>query len=229
MSVTWQEVRDHALEQIQSRHWRPGAQIPKEETLAQSLGCSRTTVNRALRALAEDGWLERRRKAGSRVAVAPERRARLAIPVIRNEIETSGDTFSHEILARRISRPSQAAANALKVDPGARGMRIRTLYLASGRPYAVEDRWVHLRAAPEIEHAALEKISPNEWLVSNARFSFGVLSYSAEAASPETAMLLACKSGEALMVLERHTFGPELPVTFVRLHYATGYNLKLEI
>ncbi len=229
MSVTWQKVRDHALAQIQARQWAPGSLIPNEEALAQSLGCSRTTVNRAWRALAEDGWLERRRKAGTRVAVAPERRARLAIPVIRQEVEAEGETFSHVIISRRIELPTTEVTKALNVAPYARGLQIRTLYQASGQPYALEDRWIHLQAAPEIEHAALEDISPNEWLVSNARFSGGNLSYAASTASQEIAHLLGCAAGEALMVLERQTFGPEWPVTFVTLHYAPGYTLKLEI
>ena len=67
----WEEIRAEVLRRIERRDWRPGATIPTEEQLAAEFGCARATVNRALRELAEAGVLERRRKAGTRVATHP--------------------------------------------------------------------------------------------------------------------------------------------------------------
>jgi formimidoylglutamate deiminase len=86
---SWQAVQDEVRRRIAERVWRPGAFIPHEADLAREFGCARATVNRALRELAEEGLLDRRRKAGTRVAVNPIRRARFDIPVIRDEIEAS--------------------------------------------------------------------------------------------------------------------------------------------
>ena len=230
MSLGWQGVRDEALRRIRSRAWAPGAQIPNEADLARELGCARATVNRALRALAEEGWLDRRRKAGTRVALAPQRRAQLAIPLIRQEIEARGQRFSHRILGR--------AAGALPVHvlalfdlpaPGPAAMHVQTLYLADDRPFALEDRWVNLEAVPGFAEADLDAISPNEWLVRNAPFAHGTLDYSAVPATEEEAARLDCPSGAPLMILERRTYGPAAPVTYVRLTHAPGHRLRLEI
>jgi formimidoylglutamate deiminase len=68
---SWQAVQDEVRRRIAARLWRPGDFIPHETDLAREFGCARATVNRALRELAEEGLLDRRRKAGTRVAVNP--------------------------------------------------------------------------------------------------------------------------------------------------------------
>ena len=60
----WQDVAALARARLMRRDWAPGAVIPTEAALAREFGVSRSTVNRALRALAEEGWLDRRRRAG---------------------------------------------------------------------------------------------------------------------------------------------------------------------
>ncbi len=229
MGQSWQQVHDEALRRIHDREWAPGALIPNEADLAREMGCARATVNRALQVLAEAGWLERRRKAGTRVALAPQRRAELAIPVIRQDVESRGQAFSHAILERHAGTmpPNLRAGLGLAAD--APTCFLRTLYLADGRPHALENRWVHLDAAPGFETADLDRISPNEWLVQNAPFVHGTFDYSAEPASADEALHLDCEKGAPVMVLERRTFGPLSPVTHVRLMYAPGFRLHLSI
>lgn len=229
MALSWQDIHDDALRRIQSREWEPGALIPNEADLAKDLGCARATVNRALRALADEGWLERRRKAGTRVALSPKRRAQMAIPVIRQEIEARGQHFSHTLISRTTTTmPTQHCA-ALGLPSDTIAHHVLTLYLADALPFALEDRWVNLTAAPGFDSAPLEQISPNEWLVQNTPFARGTLDYSAAPATKHEATHLECKTGTALMILKRHTFGPDAPVTSMRLTYAPGHRLHLSI
>ena len=86
----WQSVQEEGLRRIHARVWKPGDLIPNEVDLALEFGCARTTVNRALRSLAESGLLDRRRKAGTRVAAQPVAKATLDITVIRMEVEGRG-------------------------------------------------------------------------------------------------------------------------------------------
>ena len=53
-------------------------------------GAARATVSRAMRELADDGIVERRRKTGTRVRLSPIRQARFGIPVVKTEIEEAG-------------------------------------------------------------------------------------------------------------------------------------------
>lgn len=229
MASTWQDIRNEALRRIQTREWAPDAQIPNEADLARDFGVSRATVNRALGALAEDGFLERRRKAGTRVARLPQRRAQLAIPVIRQEIEARGQNYSMSLIARGGARMPPHLRAALGLSENAPVERVQTLFMADVRPFAFEDRWVHLTGAPGFETAPLNLISANEWLVQQAPFESGTLDYSAEPASESDAHHLGCAEGTPLMILERRTYGPEVPVTLVRLAFAPGYRVRLEI
>jgi GntR family transcriptional regulator, histidine utilization repressor len=229
MAVGWQDIRDETLRRIQSRDWPPGSFIPNETALAKEFGCARATVNRALQALADAGWLERRRKAGTRVTLSPQRRAQLAIPLIRQEIESRGQSFGHTILERTFDQMPQHLRAALSLEGACDALHVRTLYQANARAFALEDRWVNLAAIPAFREAPLTEISANEWLVQNAPFSHGTLDYSASAASPDEAAHLICAPGTPLMVLERRTFSPDAPITIMRLSYAPGHHLHLSI
>ena len=62
------QIRREIEARIMSGEWKPGDRIPYEHQLMASYGCSRMTVNRALRVLIEAGLLESRRRAGTFVA-----------------------------------------------------------------------------------------------------------------------------------------------------------------
>lgn len=229
MAPIWQNIHDEALHRIQTRQWQPGAKIPNEAALAREFGCARATVNRALQALADAGWLERRRKAGTRVALSPQRRAQLAIPLIRQEIEARNHRFFHSVIDQTTAPMPPPLRAALTLTRATRALHVRTLYLADSRAFAFEDRWINLVAAPEAETAPFTQINPNEWLVQNVPFAHGTLDYSATPASPDEAAHLNCPPGTPVMVLERCTFGPHAPVTHVRLTYAPGHRLHLSL
>ena len=225
----WEDVQTEALRRIQTREWMPGELIPTERDFAEELGCARATVNRALRALAQDGYLERRRKAGTRVALSPQRMARLSVPLIRHEVEALGAIYGHRVLKQTPGIMPAALRLGLGLSDTTPCYTIITLHLCGTRPFALEKRWVNLDAAPGFDTAPLDTISANEWLVQNAAFSHGTLDYSAAAASRFEGTHLGCAERTALMTLERNTFGPEAAVTWVRISYAPGYHLTLDI
>ena len=103
MTPGWEGVRAEVLRRIRARDWPPGALIPGEEALAEEFGVARATVNRALTALAEAGVIERKKRAGTRVAELPVRRARLEIPVIRLDVLGRGLAYDFKLLADRLA------------------------------------------------------------------------------------------------------------------------------
>jgi GntR family histidine utilization transcriptional repressor len=188
--------------------------IPNEAALAQELGCARATVNRALRALAADGWLERRRRAGTRVTLSPQRRAQMSVPVLRQEVENLGKTYAHHLLSRKMHGDLLA---------------VQTLHLADNVPYAVEDREIDLTTLPVARDADFAAISANEWLVQNAPFDHGTMEYSAESAGDFEVVHLRCAAAAPLMILRRETFSDTGLITRVRMAYAPGRAVRLDI
>lgn len=220
--VTWQAVQAEVLRRIHDRVWAPGDMIPNEADLAIELGCARVTVNRALRGLADLGILDRRRKAGTRVALTPVRRATVEIPITRQEVERLGKTHAHRVIERWIG-PVDAAWGLSEHD---RYMHLTTLHLADGAPFLYERRVVNLAVAPMMETADLAAFSPNEWLVRHAGFTRGDIAFSAENASVEDAAHLACPNGAAVFVVRRTTFDGDRPITKVRMAYAPGFEMR---
>ncbi|MGY6410316.1 MAG: GntR family transcriptional regulator [Alkalilacustris sp.] len=228
-ALGWQAIRDIALRRIQTGLWPPGAQIPTEAALAAELGCARATVNRALRDLAEAGYLDRRRRSGTRVLRHPVRKATLAIPVIRQEVAALGRLHDHVALRRRMGRPPAEVRAALGPGTPDRLLQITALHRADGAPHAHEDRWVNVEAVPAILGADLSAISANEWLVENVAYSHGRLALSAGVAGAGLAGHLGCAPGAAVFQLERTTWRHELPLTWVRMSYPPGHRLVTDI
>ena len=210
----WQDVQAEALRRIQAREWPPGARIPKEAELAEELGCARATVNRALQALADEGWLERRRRAGTRVALSPQRRAQMVVPILRQEIEATGKTYEHRVLHSNLT---------------GQVLTLHTLHSADGMPYAVEDREIDLQVVPAASTVDFEAISANEWLVQNAPFDHGTMAYGAQGAGTFEATHLHCPETTPLLVLTRETFTKSSRITLVQTAFAPDHLVRLNI
>lgn len=224
MITGWEHVRAEVLRRIRARHWPPGALIPGEEALAAEFGVARATVNRALRDLAEAGLLERRRKAGTRVALLPVRRATLEIPVIRRDVEARGQAYSHRLLALAPALPPVPVAGQLGWAPGLAKLWLETLHLADGKPHAFEERWLEPAVLPD-PPPDFAGISANEWLVTHVAYATGDIAFSAQAADPRAAEVMGIPAGTAVFITERTTFTAEAAITFVRLVHAPGYRL----
>ena len=226
----WQAIQNEVLRRIHSREWQPGQDIPNEVDLARELGCARATVNRALRALAEAGILERRRKAGTRVALHPVSRATLEVPVIRKEVEDRGMVYSYELLLRETRSPPAHVAAVLCPDrPTDICLHIAALHHGDGATYMFEDRWINLTTAPAAETQDFEVVSANEWLLANVPYTHGDITLSAQAADSDVSGLLKTDPGVPLFVIERVTWDHDLAVTQVRLNYAPGYSIRTQI
>lgn len=222
----WEDIRAEVLRRIRARDWPPGALIPGEEALAEEFGVARATVNRALTALAEAGVIERKKRAGTRVAALPVRRARLEIPVIRLDVLGRGLVYDFKLLADRMVTAPVPVAARLGLPEGTRLRYLETLHLAGGRPYAFESRWLNPTCLPPAppDFAA---ISANEWLVTHVPLVSGDIAFTAEPASPREVEVMGVAPGTALLVAERTTHGTEGPVTLVRLAHAPGHRVQM--
>lgn len=223
---SWQSVQEEVLARIHSRQWKPGDLIPNEADLAQEFGCARATVNRALQNLADEGLLDRRRKAGTRVATHPVRKATMYIPVIRQEIADKGHEYGYELICSERVLPPTEVSNIMEFGRRARAQHIVCIHTADGRPYVIEDRWLNPKWVSAKEISIFNEISPNEWLVTHVPFTEGEIMFSAMSAGKTEAGLLSCKEGEALFVIDRTTRNKQEAITSVRLIFAPGYQIE---
>ncbi len=217
--TSFQAIKDDILAKIKNGYWAPGDTIPGEESLAEDFGCSRVTVNRALRELAESGYVERRRKSGTRVSVNTSRDARVQIPIVREEIESKGASYRYELLLKEEVNAPTEICRRMNLNAGAKVLHIKCLHLADEVPYQFEDRWINLERVPAARGEDFTSISPNEWLVRKEPFSEAEHSFSASLADKESASLLEIKEGEPLFIVERRTWREKNSITSVKLSF----------
>ncbi|MCG8493486.1 MAG: UTRA domain-containing protein [Sneathiellales bacterium] len=223
-----QSVQAALLKRIHSGEWSPGMFIPGEVELALEFGCSRTTVNRALRQLAENGIVERKRKRGTRVTPMPVARATLEIPIIRKEVEDRGSEYRHSVVLKEIKKaPASVTARMQLKDK--KLLHIQTLHLSDGAPYMFEDRWVNVEETPGIENAPFDEISPNEWLVQEVPYSDGDISFYASSANKELADFLEIKEGAPLFIIERTTRMNDVAITSLKMAYTEGFKMTSKL
>jgi GntR family histidine utilization transcriptional repressor len=226
VTLGWEDIRAEVLRRIRARDWPPGALIPGEEALAEEFGVARATVNRALTALAEAGVVERKKRAGTRVAELPVRRARLEIPVIRLDVLGRGLPYDFKLLADRLAPAPVPVTARLGLPEGTPMRYLETLHLAGGRPFVLETRWLNPSALPD-PSPDFATVSVNEWLVTHVSLVSGDIAFLAEPASPREAEVMGVAPGTALLVAERTTQGMGGPVTWVRLAHAPGHRVGM--
>jgi GntR family histidine utilization transcriptional repressor len=226
--TSWQSIRDTMMVRIRARFYPPGTLIPNEADIATEFGCARATVNRALRDLAASGFLDRRRKAGTRVLEAPRRKATLDIPLTRAEIEAAGQSYGYRLLRCEDAAPPAPVRARLGLPGGARLMHVQSLHLADDRPHMFEDRWILRDTVPAIATVDLAQISANEWLVHEAPYTHGTMEFQAVAAGI-AAEHLACAPEDPVLAMLRVTWLHEAAITHVRQYFAPRFLLRLDL
>lgn len=225
-----QAITTEVRRRIVEREWRQGDRIPDEAELAIEFGVARATVNKALQQLADEGLLDRKRRAGTHVTVNPARRATLTIPIIREEIERAGMEYSHRLIVQnRCPAPDDIAAR-MSLSAGLDRqelIELQTVHYGDGRPFQLEHRWIDPRAAPGVETVDFHRYNANEWLVRNFPWLRADIAFVAENADAHDARLLETRHGTALLILQRTTFNDIRAITSVRLAFHPGYLLAV--
>jgi len=225
MKATYRDVKTDILSKITKGAWGPGSLIPSEVELADTYGCARATVNRAMRELADEGIVERRRKAGTRVCLAPVRQARFDIPIVRREIEERGAAYRYSLVSSAVVAAPDWLRARLQLRTDGMALHLVCMHFSDGDPYQHEDRWINLATLPQAETADFSAIGPNEWLVAAIPFSDAEISFSAGLAEQTLAGYLACKTGDPVFTVERSTWWEGQAITYVRLSYKPGHRL----
>ena len=229
MRTSYHDIKAIVLTRIRENIWPPGANLPGEIELAKEFGCARATVNRAMRELVDEGILERKRKAGTKVKSYPTRRALFSIPIIREEITNTGAKYRYVLIERKIMPAPGWLRARLEVKKDQPILHLQCMHYAGPNPYQLEDRWINLAAVPNAADNDFEDMGPNEWLVREVPFTEGELVFSATNASNEVANFLNTSDGTAVFTVERTTWLDKISDTYARLYFARDQNMLTQL
>lgn len=224
--ISFQVVRDEVKRRIETRIWPQGSLLPTETQLAEEFNCARATVNRALRELADQGFVERKRKSGTRVKKEPSKHAKLEFSLTRQTVENQNSTYRYALVERNIVTSPGWLASQLSVSPEARVLHIICMHYADNRPFQLEERWINIAAVPEVEHADLNVHGPHEWLLNAAPFTEAEVAFCAISADGRLADFMGTTAGTSMMQLERITWKNGEPMTFARMTHHPGFRIR---
>jgi GntR family histidine utilization transcriptional repressor len=213
----YRRIREALAEPIREGVWAPGQRIPPEEELAAHFGAARMTVHRAVRELADEGLVVRRRGAGSFVAAPPSPSALLAIVDMSRAIPAQGRRYRYTCLSQEVRAAGAEEAERLDVPVGTELRHLRCLHRADGEVVELEERWINLAVLPEARERDFGREPPGRWLLGAVPWSEAEHTVRAVNADAELAARLEMAEGEACLVLERRTFQGDAVVTWARL------------
>lgn len=223
--TTFRDVMAEILHRITEGPWGPGTLLPGEVELAEEFRCSRTTMNRALREVSELGFLDRKRKAGTRVRMAPIRQARFEMPIVRTEVEKTGASYRYALISQEILVAPDWLRARMNLQVDGEVVHLVCLHSANGEAFQLEDRWINATALPQALQKDFTEIGPNEWLIATVPFSEVEISFLAIAADSVTVTHLDHKFGEPVFCVERATWWQNAAITLVTLSHRRGYRM----
>jgi len=155
------ETRDLVLDLVE--RLEVGEAIPSERQLSADLGVSRLTVRAALDDLAREGYLVRRRGAGTFVS-EPKITQELTMTSFTDDMRRRGMRPSSRTLELRVSPAGARLGRLLRVSPSEPVTIASRLRLADGESMAIET--IHIRATrvPGLTARDLERFSLYELL-----------------------------------------------------------------
>ena len=164
------ETRDLVLDLVERLD--VGEAIPSERQLSADLGVSRLTVRAALDDLAREGYLVRRRGAGTFVS-EPKIAQELTMTSFTDDMRSRGLRPASETLELRVSPAGARLGRLLRVSPSEPVLIASRLRLADGESMAIET--VHIRASrvPGLTARDLEQHSFYELL--NERYGIEIV------------------------------------------------------
>lgn len=199
-------VRDELAGRITSGAIPPGSRLPPEPQLAEDLGVSRATLREALRSLEEDGFVTRRRGAGTFAAHRPRLHNNLDVNFgVTESIRASG-MHPGTVDARVGLAPASAQeAAALDIDPGAPVVTLERVRTADGRRVVFSRDVVAQALVSEDALALLDNGSVYDLLESSADIAIqhGVVTLEPIAADRLLSRKLKIPTGSLLLYLRQ--------------------------
>ncbi len=208
------QIKRAVAGQILRGRWQAGQRLPNEAELSSLYGVSRQTVHKAIALLAREGFLVRRRRAGTFVATS--RRDRFALPIedIGDVVAREGRVYEFRIRDRRNLRNGEGIRWPDLPD-GTPILTLECLHFSDGTPIQHERRLVNLDVVPEVIDEPFDVVAPSRWLVDRVPWSSADHTVRAVNATAEMAALLGVEAGTACLSIRRQTMHLSRPVTLV--------------
>ena len=232
----WHQIAERLRRAIANGEFGPGEVLPSETEINARFGVSRTTARTSLDRLKEDGLISRRSGKGS-IVLAPRVVQSLdRLSSFSDDMRARGLTPSYVTESIRRCPLTHRAAQALRLDPRSKALRIKRRLLADKFPIGLSDSWI----APSIignnshpDRATLDNSSLYDWLhdICGASIAGGHEIIEATAANRYQSNALDVAHGSPLLLARRtcHTHDGS-PIEHATMHYRPDrYRFRVDL
>jgi GntR family transcriptional regulator len=199
-------TRELLEKNIRNGRFAAGSQLPSEEQLSNLLGVSRPTLREAIRAMEDDGLVQRRRGIGTFVLRAATMENRLDINAGVTQLIEQAGMHPGTIVVRSEERPANAEeADGLHLASNASVLLVERIRTADDTP-VVFSRDVLAAGVIALEHMLEGGSIYDEFLRHGRVVHHGLVEIAAVAASPDIAKHLNVKLEAPILLLRQTDF-----------------------
>ncbi|MGM0878311.1 MAG: GntR family transcriptional regulator [Bacillota bacterium] len=226
------QVKDTIIKRIQEKEWKPNSLIPTENELMVEFNVSRTTIRQAVSILVHDGILEKKQGKGTIVKPQVFVGSLGKLKGFAEEAVEKGITPSSKLLLVKTSSDLHYEKSMLKVPMDEEIVVIERLRFANQTPIAIERScWPNyigeLLVSQDLNGATFyEILEKSNIVLKHAKEKITSIN-----ATLFEADLLGIRGGQALLVMERLSFGNEdRPIEFTTTKFCSDkyqYNIEL--
>ena len=161
-ATIFQTVRSSLINAVNSRDLKIGERLPTEAELAIFFGASRPTINKVLRSLAQDGFLETRKRGGT-IVLGPKG---INISLMEISDHVSKIEKSYQFVLEKCFKGSNGSGGIKwpGVTEETPLLVTECVHFSDNIPIQHEKRFINLHSAPEAESVDFSSISPGKWI-----------------------------------------------------------------
>ena len=205
-SPLYVQIKQMIQSNIYKGIWKINEKIPSESELVKMFGCSRMTVNRALRELTVDKILVRVQGVGSFVAEGQGHSALFQINNIADEIIARHHIHRAEVIKLEKISANPEQAFLMQIEEGQALFRSVIIHFENNVPVQIEDRLVNALLIPEYLEQDFTQITPNRYLMEKAPVSEGEHIVKAILANEQEQKWLNIPENEPCLFIRRRTW-----------------------
>lgn len=212
-------VKHMISQRIYDETWPVNKKIPSESELVNLLGCSRMTVNRALRELTTEGLLVRIQGVGSFVAEGQGRTALFQVNNIAEEILARNHKHHAQVLVLEKIQANAEQSVLMQIREGQTLFHSIIVHFENDVPVQIEDRLVDPVIIPNYLDQDFQNITPNAYLMSKAPVTEGEHVVTAILGTAQECKWLKINKTEPCLLIRRRTWSNKQLVSSARLIY----------
>ena len=202
------QIQQHLLQDIRSGRLKAGKPLPSEEVISKRLRVSRMTARQALKSLCSLGVAYSQRGKGTFVSELKLEKNFRQVQSFTEEMEARGSRPHSRLISSEVVPVGEEAAEALRLPPDEKVIRIRRVRVADALPMGGETTCLPQSLCPDL----LDKFDPRTSLYRTLSQGYGIHIVQADEvveaglANSEEARLLGISKGSPVFLFTRTSY-----------------------